>query len=122
MGRLIRKFYVGWFTLVAIVAVLLIVSTAATNLYTTYTTNKQIQGVTQYCKDVNGYLTFSTTNNYSGTLKTTVSMFDLVPKSSTTSRASCSPTGTSKLKLPNGGTLLPNSIIVDEFLEPDKKE
>lgn len=114
MKALVQKFWLAWTTVALIVGLVLIVSTTGVALYQTYTTDSQIKKATQLCRDMNGYITFSTDGSYSGTLKTTKTQINLVPSSNNTLRLSCSPTGTSRLTVPGGGTLLPTSVIDEE--------
>ncbi|MFY0741108.1 hypothetical protein AB1K09_00995 [Solibacillus silvestris] len=114
MKALIQKYWLAWTTVALIVGLALIVSTTGVALYQTYKTDTQIKKATQLCTDMGGYITFGTDGGYSGSLKSTKTQINLVPTTNNTLYLSCSPTGSSRLTVPGGGTLLPSSVIDED--------
>ncbi|MGD6834282.1 hypothetical protein ACQCT5_19060 [Sutcliffiella halmapala] len=114
----IRKYGIELFTCIAILGAILIISVAAgaVSMYHIYTNGQKHDQVVQFCKDRGGWLTFTTTNGYSGTLKAQKSSsWSFMPSSSNTSNMSCTPGGTAYLKYPNGQTIIGSIPPIGEY-------
>ena len=111
----------AWILLAKVIAIAigtLVVYYIASDMYTRYTTDKQIEENIQYCKDIKGYLIIATTQGGEAGVqvnnKTKVeSVLNFLGKNSTVKYSECKPTGTAYIKFPDGTTLLPTELPDD---------
>lgn len=112
-----KKFNKMKITLLGAITLLLftaIIAVTGITMYSTYTSDKEVKNVTEYCKEKNGYLKVSTSNNWVINVKvslknTAEKLLNMAGSQSTVKNASCNPTGTSYIKTPSGDTMLPTS-------------